>query len=68
MPAYQASIPVFKKNETMNDETNDKELERAENTVDIESFDEEELTVDNDFYDESDDDIDNYYSKLHKKK
>lgn len=52
----------------MNDETNDKELEREENTVDIESFDEEELTVDNDFYDESDDDIDNYYSKLHKKK
>ena len=52
----------------MNDETNDKELERAENMVDIESFDEEELTVDNDFYDESDDDIDNYYSKLHKKK
>lgn len=52
----------------MNDETNDKEHEREENTVDIESFDEEELTVDNDFYDESDDDIDNYYSKLHKKK
>lgn len=52
----------------MNDETNDKETERAENTVDIDSFDEEELTVDNDFYDESDDDIDNYYSKLHKKK
>ena len=52
----------------MNDETNDKEHEREENMVDIESFDEEELTVDNDFYDESDDDIDNYYSKLHKKK